>query len=86
MARGRFRRRPSRPRSRLCWTAMPKKRYRPEEIVAKLRQVDVLVSHVAEITNLGSNYRPARRRSCKASPAINLRSAIPASAGPSIHS
>jgi hypothetical protein len=25
-------------------TAMPRKRYKPEEIVAKLRQVDVLVS------------------------------------------
>ena len=26
-------------------TAMPRKRYKPEEIVAKLRQVDVLTSH-----------------------------------------
>ena len=27
---------------------MPKKRYKPEEIVAKLRQVDVLVSQGSE--------------------------------------
>ena len=30
---------------------MPKKRYTPEEIVAKLRQVDVLVSQGQNITN-----------------------------------
>ena len=30
---------------------MPKKRYRPEEIVAKLRQVDVLVSQGQNIAD-----------------------------------
>jgi putative transposase len=32
-------------------TAMPKKRYTPEEIVAKLRQVDVLVSQGQNIAD-----------------------------------
>jgi hypothetical protein len=30
---------------------MPKKRYRPEEIVAKLRQVDVLVSQGQNVSD-----------------------------------
>jgi putative transposase len=30
---------------------MPRKRYRPEEIVAKLRQVDVLVSQGASMAD-----------------------------------
>jgi putative transposase len=32
-------------------TAMPRKRYKSEEIVAKLRQVDVLVSQSASMTD-----------------------------------
>ena len=32
---------------------MPKKRYTPEEIVAKLRQVDVLVSQGQNIADIG---------------------------------
>ena len=37
---------------------MPKKRYTPEEIVAKLRQVDVLVSQGQNIADGISDQRP----------------------------
>ena len=44
---------------------MPKKRYRPEEIVAKLRQVDVLVSqgqNIADAMSVLRNLAIDRRR------------------------
>jgi transposase len=44
---------------------MPRKRHKPEEIVTKLRQVDVLVSQgqsvVDAIRQIGVNEVPARR-------------------------
>jgi hypothetical protein len=57
---------------------MPKKRYTPEEIVAKLRQVDVLVSqgqNIADaIRQIGVSevtyYRCAAARGHRACPAI----------------
>ncbi len=58
---------------------MPRKRYKPEEIVAKLRQVDVLVLAGAELGRLGVTWSTgsiARKAS-----AARL-AAIPASESP----
>jgi len=54
---------------------MPRQSYKPEEIVAKLRQVDVLISRgqsVAEAIRSNRPYWTSNRPSCNGPPAVML--------------
>jgi hypothetical protein len=51
-------------------TDMPRKRYKPEEIVARLRQVDVLVSQ-GQKDVLHADWR--RERNCKTNSLLLVR-------------